>query len=300
MTRSLWRAAAWPFRLDVSPFWNRSWKHRVARMGLWFLGCYGGTLIVLMFLENAFLYHPSGPEDWSEPPHGLRAQDVEVQASDGTRIHGWWCPPEGWEPARGAILYCHGNAGNLSHRGDLVPEWQQQLGQAVLMIDYPGYGRSEGKPSEAGCYAAADAGYDWLVEVKKVPAERILLWGASLGGGVMVDLATRRPHRALVLFSTFTSIPDVAQSVFFWAPARYLVRTKYDNLDKIARCTRPVFIAHFTGDNLVPFSQSERLFSGANEPKSFFPMRGGYHHESPTPDFYPALRRFLAQHAPIQ
>jgi uncharacterized protein len=300
MMGRLLSAAAWPFRLEVSPFWNRSWKHRLARFGLWSAGCYGGALIVLMFLESAFLYHPTGPGDWFDPPRGLHVEDAELSATDGTRIHGWWSPPEGWTPSQGAILYCHGNAGNLSHRGDLVPLWQHELGQAVLMIDYPGYGKSGGKPTEAGCYASADAGYDWLVEAKNVPPERILLWGGSLGGAVMVDLASRRPHRALVLISTFTSLPDMAQNIFFWAPARYLVRSKYDSLGKIGQCSRPVFVAHYSGDDLVPFSQGQRLFLAANEPKEFFPMSGHRHDEGPMPDFYPALRSFLAAQAPIE
>ena len=299
MIRGLVRAAAWPFRLDVSPFWNRSWKHRLARLGLWSLGCYGGALIVLMFLESALLYHPTGAGDWFDPPRGLFIEDVELTAADGTPIHTWWCPPDGWEPSRGAILYCHGNAGNLSHRGDLAFLWQRELGQAVLMVDYPGYGRSGGKPTEAGCYASADAAYDWLVADKKVPPEGILLWGGSLGGGVMVDLASRRPHRAMVLISTFTSIPDVAQETFFWAPARYLVRSRFDSLTKITQCSRPVFVAHYADDSLVPFPQGERLYSAVCGPKEFFAMHGHDHDEAPAPGFYPALRRFLAAQAPL-
>src|SRR5262249_23613263 len=148
--------------------------------------------------------------------------------------------------ARGTVLYCHGNAGNLSHRGEGVLRWHQLLGQSVLIFDYPGYGRSEGKPSEAGCYAAADAAYAWLTETKKVLPQDLLIYAGSLGGGVAVALASRRPHRALVLVGTFTSIPDMAQRQFPWLPARWLVRNRFDNLGKIGRCTRPVFLAHGT------------------------------------------------------
>jgi fermentation-respiration switch protein FrsA (DUF1100 family) len=193
------------------------------------------------------------------------------------------------------VLYCHGNAGNLSHRASAITSWQKELGQSVLIFDYPGFGRSEGKPDEAGCYAAANAAYDWLTQVQKVPPERILLYGGSLGGGVAVDLASRQPHRALVLVKTFTSIPDVAQSVYPWLPARWLVRSRFDNLEKIRQCTQPVFIAHGTADRLVPFAQGERLFAAANEPKRFLAMPGIDHNSGVTPAFYSTLRDFLAQ-----
>ena len=122
------------------------------------------------------------------------------------------------------------------------------------MFDYPGFGRSSGQPSEAGCYAAGDAAYDWLREVQKVPGERIILYGGSLGGGTATDLASRRPHRALVLVACFTSFPDMAQTRFPWLPGRWLVHNRFDNLGKIADCRGPVFIAHGTRDGLIPFA----------------------------------------------
>src|SRR5262249_11571951 len=147
-------------------------------------------------------------------------QDVELHTADGTAIHARWRP----HPAsRGALLYCHGNAGNLEKRGWAVRELGEALGESVLIFDYPGYGRSGGEPGEAGCYAAADAAYEWLVRDCGVRAEDILLYGESLGGGVAVDLASRRPHLALILVRTFTSVPDVAQGQFGWLPVRRLV-----------------------------------------------------------------------------
>src|SRR5262249_23300650 len=154
-------------------------------------------------------------------------QDVTLPSADGTRIHAWWCPPDGWEAPHGATLYCHGNYGNLSQRGQSILRWQAPpLRQAVLIFDYPGYGKSAGKPSEAGCYAAADAAYDWLVQQQRVPAERLLLHGGSLGSGVAVELASRRRNRGLALVAPFTSVPDMAQTLFPWLPARWLVRNQ--------------------------------------------------------------------------
>src|SRR5262249_37012499 len=142
------------------------------------------------------------------------------------------------------LLFCHGNGGNLSHRAWEIGEWQRRLGDSVLIFDYPGYGRSDGKPSEQGCYAAADAAYQWLLEEKHVAPEQIVIYGGSLGGAVAVELALRHDHRALVLQDTFTSIPDMAQHQYPWLPARWLVRQQFDSLAKIGQCRRPVFIAH--------------------------------------------------------
>jgi fermentation-respiration switch protein FrsA (DUF1100 family) len=246
--------------------------------------------VVMMCLENRLLYRPhSFRDDWRPPASDLPVQDVWLTSSDGTRIHAWWLPNAG---AQDAVLFCHGNAGNLSHRQQLRTLWQES-GHSVLIFDYPGFGRSEGEPSEAGCYAAADAAYNWLV--RRVAPERVVLFGQSLGGGVATDLAVRQRHRALVLFKTFTSIPDVAQRQCVILPARWLVRNRFDNLTKIARCPGPVFIAHGANDHLIPFAQGERLFAAAPEPKRFFPMPGVGHHGGVTSELLAAVAAFLKE-----
>lgn len=277
----------------------RSWKHRVVRLLGGVILCYLGVLLVLPFLENRLLYHPlPATEDWLPPPNAL-VQDVELHTVHGTCIHAWWCPVKDWQPGQGAMLYCHGNAGNLSHRGEAIALWQQALGLSVLIFDYPGYGRSKGKPTEVTCYASADAAYDWLTRTMRLPPQSVLLYGDSLGGGVAVDLASRQPHRALILARTFTSIPDAAQSVYPWLPARWLVRNRFDNLEKIARCTRPVFIAHGTADRLIPFAQGRQLFEAAAEPKHFLAMAGLDHNDRLNAEFFSALRSFLSVAASI-
>jgi fermentation-respiration switch protein FrsA (DUF1100 family) len=110
---------------------------------------------------------------------------------------------------------------------------------------------------------------------------------------VAVELATRRAHRALVLASTFTSMPDMAAHLFPWLPGRWLVRNRFDNLARIGRCRRPLFIVHGTEDELVPFTQGQRLFTAANESKRFLPMKGYHHRDAPAPEFDEALARFL-------
>jgi fermentation-respiration switch protein FrsA (DUF1100 family) len=258
--------------------------------------CYVGILVVLLFFENWFLFKPyRADEHWADPPAGLTVEDVELRGANNTRLHAWWSKPEGWHPVHGALLYCHGNAGNLSHRGESLRRWHTVHGLAVLIFDYPGYGRSEGKPTEAGCYAAGDAAYTWLTTVAKVPADRVILYGGSLGGAIAIDLAARHPHRAVVLVSAFTSFPDMAQKTFPWLPARWLVRNRLDNLTKIATLKTPIFIAHGTADGLIPFSHGERLYQAAHEPKRFFPMPGTGHEQVPVEELHEAIRRFLAE-----
>jgi fermentation-respiration switch protein FrsA (DUF1100 family) len=281
------------------PFWERSWKRRACRVVALCTYGYLAIVVVMLSLEDRLLYLPGSAAEWASPPSGLPIQDVELTGRDGNRVHAWWSAPTGWGPSQGAVLFCHGNGGNLSHRGWALHSWHKEMRMAVLLFDYPGFGRSEGKPSEAGCYAAADTAYDWLVKSQKVPPERIVLYGGSLGGGVATDLATRRPHRALVLVSAFTSFPDMAQQQYPWLPGRWLVHNQFDNLGKIAACRGPVFLAHGRDDHLIPLRHAEHLFAAAGEPKQLVIMANYSHNDAPNDDVFPVLRRFLDEHAPL-
>jgi hypothetical protein len=254
-------------------------------------GLYLGVVAVFMALENALIYHPAGPDDWYPPPPGVR--DVEFTSAAGDRIHGWWLAGE---PNGGAVLYSHGNAGNLSYRGEASREWVRQTGCSVLIYDYPGYGRSTGRPGEAGCYAAGRAALDWLVSANGVPAERVILFGKSLGGGVAVQLATERPHRALVLSRAFTSLPEVGAELFPWVPVRWVMRTRFDNVTKLRDCRRPVFLHHGRRDTLVAPAHAQRLLAAAPEPKELV-LDDGDHNSPFAPEFWVRLRDFLNRHA---
>jgi fermentation-respiration switch protein FrsA (DUF1100 family) len=266
-------------------------KPWVRSIGYVILG-YAGLVAMLLFFENKLVYHPHTAEQaWVPPPNG-DLEDVYLTCADGTRVHAWYCHnPQSDE----ALLYCHGNAGNLSHRGGSVLKIRALLNVSVLIIDYPGYGKSEGSPSEAGCYQSADAAYEWLTVDKKFATNKVLLYGASLGGGVITDLASRKDHRALVLIKTFTSLPDVASDLYWWLPVpkRAIMRNRFNSIDKLVSCHRPVFIAHGTQDRLVPFAHGERLYQAANDPKQFFPIEGDDHNDPLPEPFFVELRKFL-------
>jgi fermentation-respiration switch protein FrsA (DUF1100 family) len=249
---------------------------------------------VFWFIERRLVFRPSTAVAAWEKPVDPDTRDVNFVAADGSLIHAWWLPPT--DPSAGAVLLAHGNGGNLSHRGQLASDLRRTLGAGVLLFDYPGYGKSTGRPSEAGCYAAGEAAYQWLAREAMVPANRVVLMGESLGGGTAVELATRHDHRALVLVFTFTSIPVVAKVHYRWVPTRLLMRTRFDNLSKIGRCRRPVFIAHGTADQVVPFAHGEALFTAANEPKAFLRLDGVDHDLDLGDRLCVPLAEFLANH----
>ncbi|MFL5339925.1 MAG: alpha/beta hydrolase [Gemmataceae bacterium] len=275
---------------------RRSVWRRLRRLTVFILVGYLIVLGVMLALENRLLYFPSRfPGDWHEP-RDLDKQDVTLVAADGTSIHAWWCPRPG---ATGALLHCHGNGGNLSHRAGVYAALQREQNVSVLGFDYPGYGRSGGKPSEAGCYAAAEAAYEWLTIRQQVPPERLILFGESLGGGPATELATRRPYRALVLFSTFTSAPDVGRDHYPLLPVRLLMRNRFDNIRKVPELTRPVFIAHGDADSLISPDHARRLFDAVRAPVALHLDPGRGHTHAMTPAFHAALRDFLQENAPL-
>lgn len=265
---------------------GRRWWHWLGLL----LACYFFTCLALILLEDRLVYRPNSRGGyWAPAPADLKAEEIWLDSEDGAPIHAWWCPVQ---QAQGAVLFCHGNAGNLSQRSGDVRTLQAGLGRSVLIFDYPGFGKSGGSPSEAGCRAAANAAYRWLS--RSFEPNEIVLVGQSLGGGCATDLASRKPGSALVLFKTFTSIPDVAQHALPLAPWRWLMRNRYDNLDKIARCTDPVFIAHGERDHLIPIAQAYRLFEAAPGPKKFLLLPGAGHHGSFDQDVMAEVADFLA------
>jgi fermentation-respiration switch protein FrsA (DUF1100 family) len=272
-----------------------SWKPAALRCVAYPLGAYVGLIAMLMLIENRLLYHPTSPEQrWIEPPVA-DIQDIELTSTDGTRLHAWWLPQSDSDIA---LLYCHGNAGNLSYRGGSIAKLRERLGVSVLIIDYPGYGKSEGVPSESGCYAAADAAYDWLTQEKQFAPKRLLLFGASMGGGVITHVASRREHHALILVKTFTSAPDIAADIYWWLPVpkRAIMTNHFDSIARIDQCKRPLFLAHGTADEVIPYSHGERLFKAANEPKRFLSMPGADHNSQLPEMFFDSLKEFLRAH----
>ena len=242
-----------------------------------------------MFLNQAsFLYFPERSYDASPAALGMSFEEVRLKAADGVSIAGWWVPAE---RALGAMVIAHGNGGNMSHRLDKVRLFHE-MGFAVLIFDYRGYGASEGKPTEVGTYADMAAAVDHVLTVRRVPASRLALYGESLGGAVAVEEATRRTPAALVLDSTFTSVPAMASHYYPWLPARLLLRFRYDSLSKVPRLKCPVLILHSPEDDIVPYAMGRQLFGASPEPKRFADLVGG--HNTVGLMFAPAAQKEMA------
>lgn len=247
-------------------------------------------LLVLLLLENAMLYpapkYPDG--DWEAT--WLEHEDVEFVSEDGTRLHGWYVPHP--QP-RAVMLYAHGNGEHVAYLGPYLKELRDRQKLSVFAFDYRGYGRSEGKPSEAGILADGHAAQLWLAERTGKKPNEIVLMGRSLGGGVVVDLAAKNGARGLILQNTFTSLPDAAARLYRWAPVRLLMKNRYDSLSKICNYPGPVLISHGTADELVPYELGQRLFEACPGRKEFFSIEGGGHNTAEKTDYDDVLDRFL-------
>lgn len=245
----------------------------------------------VMFFEDRFIYFP-GKDDPGPSP----GEEVELRAADGVRLHAWWVPHP---KAKTTLLYLHGNAGHIGDRRDVI----RQLGTLpadVLALDYRGYGKSEGTPSESGLYADARAAYDWLI-AKGISASRIVVFGKSLGGAVAADLASKVDVGGLVLQSTFTSAVDMAGRMMPYFPARLLMRSRFDSLAKIPAVACPKLIVHGRRDEMIPFEMAERLLAAAAEPKQSAWFDDGGHNgliDSNGGAWLDALRRFAIRDSP--
>lgn len=251
-------------------------------------------LVILMFFEERLIYIPSRyPEgDWQSP--GLKPEDAWFTAADGTRLHGWYAPSP---RPRAVVLFCHGNAGNITDRIDLFYGMRDLVGVSVLVFDYRGFGRSEGRPTEAGVLADARAARQWLAQREGIPEEQIVLMGESLGGAVAVDLAAEKPARALILECTFARIRDVGAYHFPWLPVRWLMRTNFNSVEKIGLHQGPLLQLHGDSDTIVPHRFGQELFKAANEPKQFHTISGRDHNDARDLEYYEKIRAFLQQSA---
>jgi fermentation-respiration switch protein FrsA (DUF1100 family) len=230
---------------------------------------------MMRWFEHHQVYHPSRFMAFNGTSLGRPMEDVYFETSDRVRLNGWFFPAATNSPrASLVVLLCHGNAGNISYRLDMCGALLS-TGVNVFMLDYRGYGRSRGRPSEEGTYLDGLAAQQWL-EKKGFAASNILVYGESLGGAVGAELAARGIAGGLVLQATFTSMPDIGSEFFPWLPVRWLGTIHYDTLSKLPRIKVPVLVMHSRGDRLVGFHHAERNFAAANEPKLFCELKGGH------------------------
>ncbi len=238
-------------------------------------GAYAALILFLFFSQSRLLYLPNLPsrEVIATPEEvGLAYEPVTIVTEDGVSLDGWFIPAR---QSRGVLLFFHGNAGNISHRFDSLKIFNE-LGLATLILDYRGYGRSQGRPSEEGTYRDANAAWRYLTEQRRIAGEDIVLFGRSLGAAIAAYLAAKQTPKALIIESAFTSIPDIAAEVYPFLPARWLARFDYNTKAHLRSVSCPILVVHSRDDDIIPFAHGRRLFTAANEPKQFLEIRGGH------------------------
>jgi uncharacterized protein len=233
---------------------------------------YLSFVALVALLQGCMVHFPSRELVGSPADRGLGYEDVTINTQDGEQLHAWFVPvPE----ARGALLFLHGNAGNISHRLESL-EIFHQLGVSVLIIDYRGYGKSTGRPSEEGLNLDAEAGLQYLLQERGYESERVVVFGRSLGAALSAELASRHSLGGVILESAFTSLPDIGSELYPFLPVRLLLRYEYDTKAALAQVSEPVLIIHSEDDEIIPFSHGRTLYEVAPEPRYFLTIKGDH------------------------
>lgn len=249
---------------------------------------------VVMFVQQPRItFYPYSEHEALPTQWGLAYEDVALTTEDGVALHGWYIPHPA---ATKTLLFLHGNGGNISHRGESLAIFHR-LGLSILIIDYRGYGRSEGEPGEQGFYRDARAAWHYLTGQHGVKPEQIILFGRSLGGAVATDLASQVTPAALILESTFSSARDMAAHLFPLLSRVVVLRYRFASDEKVAQVTSPILMLHSPQDEVIPYPLGRRLYAAAPSPKQFVEMRGGHNDGimQSQPLYEWSLQRFISE-----
>jgi fermentation-respiration switch protein FrsA (DUF1100 family) len=244
-------------------------------------------------IEDRFIFHPDHVTD-RDPSHiGLRFEDVFFTTQDGLRLHGWFIPHQ---EARATLIWFHGNAGNISDRLLNIKLLHDRIATNIFIFDYRGYGRSEGTISEKGTYLDGAAAMKYLLGRDDAAARRLILFGRSLGAAVAAEMAIQFNSLGLILESPFVSIREMARAIFPSLPIAWLLRTRFDTMEKVRLVKTPILVLHGDRDATVPFSQGKKVFEVASQPKKFYRIVGATHNDTFVvggEEYYGALREFI-------
>ncbi len=262
------------------------------------LAAYAALVLVVYLMQARMLYLANVPGrslERTPADIGTEFHDVSIDTADGVRLHGWYVPAD----SDRVLLFFHGNAGNISHRLESIRQFLQ-LGLSVLIIDYRGYGQSEGRTTEQGIYRDAEAAWRYLTETNNIPATRIIVFGRSMGASAAAYLAARHRPLALIIESSFTSVPDIAREYYPWLPVRWLSRLRHAAEEFVRQSKSPVLVIHSRDDEIVPLHHGKAIFAAAGDPKAFLEIRGT-HNDAFLRDeqnYLSGLRSFLDQLPP--
>jgi len=233
---------------------------------------YGAIMLRVYLTQSSRIYIPSRTMVTTPGYFGYRYEIAVFQTTDGITLHGWFMPHE---QTQRVVLFCHGNRGNISEYMETIAIFQR-MGMAIFVFDYRGYGLSEGQPDEEGTYRDAAAAWSYLVNRRGLNPADIIIMGRSLGAAIASDLATRNTPRALVLESTFTSLPTAAAELHPLLPVSLMSRYRYPVLENVKKVTCPVLVIHSPEDEVILFPHAEKLYAAAAEPKEFLTITGNH------------------------
>jgi fermentation-respiration switch protein FrsA (DUF1100 family) len=239
----------------------------------------------MVFYPVASLYQT--PRDW-----GLEYSEVTLETEDQVRLYGWFIPREG---ARRVVLFLHGNAGNISHRGESIRIFHR-LGLNVFIFDYRGFGRSQGSASERGLYKDARAAWDWLTGKGGFSPDEVILFGRSLGGVVAAHLASDVSPGGLIIESSFSSARDLARTLFPLLSKMVFLRFRFNAEEYVEQVACPILVLHSPDDEIIPYRLGRKLYDSAPDPKQFVDLEGGHNDGflRSQPEYEDALGAFLA------
>ncbi len=226
----------------------------------------------IFFTQTRMVYFPEREIITTPSAIQLPFRDITFRAEDGTRLTGWFIPAAN---PKGVILFCHGNAGNISHRLDTIDLFHR-LGYSTFIFDYRGYGKSEGSPSEKGTYQDVEAAWKHLVDTEGMKHSDIIIFGRSLGSSIGAWLAGQEQPAACILESSFTSAKDVAATLYPYLPVSILCRYKYDSEEALKTSRCPLLFIHSTDDEIIPIKLGRKLFEASPEPKTFIEIEGDH------------------------
>lgn len=255
---------------------------------------YAALGLILYVFQDRLVYFPDKLIIGTPHDRRLAYETVRLSTEDQVDVFGWYVPADGpW----GTILFCHGNAGNISHRLVYL-EIFHRLGLNTFIFDYRGFGRSSGSPSEEGTYRDSEAAWRFLVVDKGIPPHSIAVYGESLGGAVAARLAAAHRPGALILASAFTSLPELGADLYPFLPVRHLARFRYPTLEHVRRVECPILVIHSPDDEIVPFRHGKALREGAGNLGELLVIQGDHNSGFVTSgDVYErGLEAFLARH----
>ncbi|WP_447969701.1 alpha/beta hydrolase [Nitrospira sp. M1] len=228
--------------------------------------------------DNTFVFQPSPwiEQRWTQPSN-LPLEEVWLTSSSDVRLFSWFVDAGPQQPV---LLWCHGNAGNISHRLANLVELHRH-GLSIMIFDYRGYGKSTGTPSEAGLYQDALAAYDFLRLHKKVNPKRLVVFGRSLGSAVAGEIVRQRPAAGLILEGAFPSIQAMANHHYFGLPAHWFLDSQFHLHEKLPDISLPLLVIHGEDDAIVPIKFGRQVYEAAKPPKHWYPVRGAGHNDVP-------------------